>query len=210
MFTGLVQGIGRVKERRTSSRDAELTVVGEAVDGLRLGDSIAVNGVCLTATRLGSGWFAADIMPETWRRTNLSLLKIGDPVNLEPAIKAGDPLGGHEVSGHVDAIIQLTKVRRCANAVEILFKIPDDLRCMVVDRGAVALNGVSLTVQGVNKQGFWVSLIPHTHRKTNLHQLRIGDWVNIEVDVMVKAMLQGISQKAGITLGTLQRYGFLR
>lgn len=207
MFTGLVQGIGRVKERQVSSNTG-LTIAWKAANDLRLGDSIAVNGVCLTATRLVSDGFTADIMPETWQRTNLALLRVGDYVNLEPALKAGDPLGGHQVSGHVDGMVRVQQLRRRANAIELHMAISDSLGGLLVDRGSVALNGVSLTIQGIAPASFWVALIPHTYRHTNLCRLRIGDWVNIEADAAVKAVKQTVSEKTGITRETLQRFGF--
>lgn len=209
MFTGLIQGVGTVDERRPSRTRSTLTISWEGAGGLRLGDSIAVNGVCLTAARLGPDWFSADIMAETWQRTNLSLLRRKDSVNLEPALKMGDPLGGHYVSGHVDGMGRIVRIARRSHGVAIHLAVSQDIRSGITDRGSVAVNGVSLTVQGLEEEGFYVSLIPHTHRETNLNRLRIGDWVNVEVDSLNKTMLQQAPAAKGVTRETLRRYGFM-
>ncbi|MGQ9780373.1 MAG: riboflavin synthase [Bacillota bacterium] len=214
MFTGLIKAFGTVTEVRADAAGARLEIATELAATLRPGDSVAVNGVCLTANRLGKGWFGADIMPETWRATNLSSLRRGDLVNLEPALAAGEPLGGHLVSGHVDGVGRVTAVRKEGNAVVLTIRPPAELARFIAPKGSVAVNGVSLTVQAVRGEEFTVALIPHTFRETNLRLARPGTRLNLEVDLLARYLAR-LEEKpgekpAGITLEFLARHGFIR
>ena len=187
MFTGIVEEVGRVRFLRGGSKDGVLRIAAKRVLGdVRLGDSIAVNGVCLTVTDFDGGSFTADVMPETLRRSNLGMLRAGSPVNLERALVADGRFGGHIVSGHIDGMGTIASVRQEANAVWYEIEAAPSLLRLVVEKGSVALDGISLTVAAVDGEGFSVSTIPHTVAQTNLNQRRRGDPVNLETDVVGK------------------------
>ncbi len=153
----------------------------------QLGDSVAVDGCCLTITAFPGekkSLFAATLSPETLALTRFKLLKVGDKVNVEPALRMGDALGGHMVSGHIDALAAVVAVVMLGEHCQMTFKVPDALKQYVVTKGSVTLNGVSLTVNKVEDNQFSVNLIPHTLKHTNLHQLKCGDVVNLETDLM--------------------------
>ncbi len=231
MFTGLVEELGEVVNRQHSSKGAVLAIRGESVcSDLKLGDSIAVNGICLTVSKLASaGVFYADVMPETLRRTNLHELQKGSRVNLERALRAGDRLGGHFVSGHIDATGEILSIKREGNAM--LYHIgasPPVLRYLV-EKGSVTVDGISLTVVTVDDKSFSVSLIPHTAALTTLGHKNGGDRVNLETDMLAKyldKLLVGFfpghvgpqtgadttsesGDKERITMSMLQEKGFL-
>lgn len=209
MFTGLIRDIGKVLERRNTQSSALLKIETGLIQELNLGDSIAVNGVCLTASQLGNTWFSADVMPETWKATNLSGLKPGDRVNLEPALAAGDRFGGHLVSGHVDGVGRIRSIGKEANAVIFAIAVPQELAKFIAHKGSVAVNGVSLTVQKVNGQVMMISLIPHTVQETNLQFLKAGDLVNIEVDMVARQLAKLVGNPTeGITEEFLEKHGF--
>jgi|SRR5215211_5018416 len=180
MFTGLVQTTGTV----ASLGDGRLAV-GATLD-LRPGDSVAVNGVCLTATTVSDAGFEADVMPETLRRTALGSLAEGDAVNLELPLRAGDRLGGHVVQGHVDGLGRVESVSEDGFARVVRMAAPPELLRYVVGKGSIAVDGVSLTVAEVDGDGFSVSLIPETLERTNLGSAAPGRTVNLEVDVLAK------------------------
>lgn len=187
MFTGIIVEMGTVKEVTKSGSSLYLEVFArKVVAGLNVGDSVSVNGVCLTAVKVGREGFGADVMPETYERTNLKELARGSKVNLEPSLKMGDPLGGHLVCGHVDAICTISRIQREENALAIQFDCPPELLRYIVPKGSVALDGVSLTVVDRSRHGFAVSLIPHTARSTTLGLKDVGDRVNLEVDILGK------------------------
>lgn len=178
MFTGIVEELGRVRTRE----GARFTFAAKTVvEGTRPGDSIAVNGCCLTAVGVGPDWWAADAVPETLARTNLSGLAPGDPVNLERPVRPLDRLGGHIVQGHVDAV---GEVVRPAPLLQI--RMPVELTRYVVEKGSVAVDGCSLTVVEALDDGFTVAVIPHTAQVTTLGGRQAGDRVNLEVDVVAK------------------------
>ncbi len=227
MFTGLVEELGEILSRQHSSNGAVLSIKGELVySGLKLGDSVAVNGVCLTVSRLGPpGVFYMDVMPETLRRTNLHELQRGSKVNLERALRAGDRMGGHFVSGHIDGTGEILAQQREGNALVFRIGAPPRLLRYLVEKGSVAVDGISLTVVTVEKDFFSVSLIPHTAALTTLGYKRAGDRVNLEVDMLAKyleklllAFFPGrrLEEKRsegdsgeGITLSMLQEKGFI-
>lgn len=187
MFTGLVEELGTVRGIRHGPRSAKLDIAArEVLQDVKIGDSIAVNGVCLTVTSFTSDSFTADVMAETVNRTNLKWLKVNDRVNLERAMRMGDRLGGHLVSGHIDGVGTITKQEQVDIAVVTWVEAPRELLKYIIPKGSVALDGISLTVVDVDENGFSVSLIPHTAKVTTLGLKRLGDRVNIEVDMLAK------------------------
>ncbi|MBR2143151.1 riboflavin synthase [Anaerovibrio sp.] len=212
MFTGIVEEVGTVQ----SLGNGCLTIrASRVLTDVQLGDSIAVNGVCLTVTHFDGGSFQADVMPETVRRTSLAELKPGSPVNLERALTLGTRLGGHIVSGHIDGVGKILSLVEEKNA--ILMKISADGAILryIVEKGSVALDGISLTVAAVTGSDFTVSLIPHTRQATNLSHKQVGSLINIENDIIgkyVEKLLQpnGTSKAAAgcITMDFLKDNGF--
>ena len=186
MFTGLVLGVGRIAAVDRSESGARITIETPLVAELQTGDSIAVNGVCLSATSLRNGSFLADAMNETLSRTSLGDLTPGAEVNLELALRAGDRLGGHMVQGHVDGVGRIATVTEDGFARRIRVEAPADLLRYVIEKGSIAVDGVSLTVTEVDSRSFTVSLIPDTLQRTNLGRAAVGDRVNLEVDMLAK------------------------
>lgn len=188
MFTGIVQAIGRVRQVTPRGGDVELLIESGTLDLARagIGDSIAVGGVCLTVTHLAPGAFAADVSRETLARTVLGGAQAGDAVNLEPALRAGDALGGHYVTGHVDGMARVLGTREEARSWRVRFEVPAELARYIAPKGSVTLDGVSLTVNEVQGREFDVNLIPHTRQVTTLGSLAAGARVNVEVDVIAR------------------------
>lgn len=187
MFTGLIEGEGIIKGIEKGEKSSRLTI--EAADILtdsKIGDSISTNGVCLTISSMNNSRFTADVMAETIRRSNLGNLKIGEKVNLERALRLQDRLGGHIVSGHIDGIGEVLNLQKEDNAVWITIKADGDILKYIVEKGSVALDGVSLTVAYVDNKCFKVSIIPHTAKETILLKKVKGSMVNIECDVLSK------------------------
>jgi riboflavin synthase len=186
MFTGIVEEIGQVRRLDLGEHDARLEVVGTVADDAAHGDSIAVNGVCLTVTEHGPDWFRADVMPETLARTALGGLTEGDPVNLERAVPVSGRLGGHVVQGHVDGVGRVTS-REPGEAWDVVtVSLPSELAPYVARKGSITVDGVSLTVTSVTDETFSVSLIPTTLAETTLGARQVGDPVNLEVDVLAR------------------------
>ena len=182
MFTGIVEELGAVSAVEPAGEGARLVISAKVVtQGTRIGDSIAVNGCCLTAVDLGPGWWAADAVAETLARTNLGSLRPGDPVNLERPLAVGDRLGGHLVQGHVDGVGRVV-----SPAPDLHISAGDGVLAYVVEKGSVTVDGVSLTVVSVLPDGFTVALIPHTMSVTTLGRKLPGDAVNLEADVIAK------------------------
>jgi len=188
MFTGIIKALGQVATLTTRAGAARIAIgCDRAGDfGLAPGDSIAVNGVCLTALEPGAGGFAADVSPETLERTTLGRLVPGAAVNLEPALRAGDPLGGHLVSGHIDGLAECVESESLGDNRRMTFAAPGPLARYIVHKGSVTLDGVSLTVNRVDGPRFELNLIPHTLAATTLGRLRPGDPVNLEVDQIAR------------------------
>ena len=216
MFTGIIEEVGTVRRvgGGTLSIDAE-----EILTDVRLGDSIAVNGVCLTVTSFDKNHFEADVMPETVRRTSLAELRKGSPVNLERALTLASRLGGHIVSGHIDGVGTVAGLRQEGNALLLTVAAAPALLRGIVEKGSVALDGISLTVAAVTEETFTVSLIPHTREVTNLRAKRTGSRLNIETDIIGKYVEKLMTAKdtghaeaadgrSGITPELLARYGF--
>jgi riboflavin synthase len=186
MFTGLIAELGTVTALERSEAGATLTVRARLADELGEGDSIAVNGVCLTATASRDGCFEAEAMLETLRRSSLGALAVGERVNLELPLRADGRLGGHIVQGHVDGVGSVAAVREQGLARVLTIAADPQLARYLVEKGSVAVNGVSLTVSALPEQGFEVSLIPETLERTNLGAAAPGDLLNLEVDVLAK------------------------
>lgn len=190
MFTGIVEELGSVRSIDTSAGGARLEVSAATVlDDAGIGDSIAVNGCCLTVVELGPGWWAADAVPETLSRTNLGRLQAGDPVNLERPVVAGGRLGGHIVQGHVDGVGTVVQA-----APDLRVQAGAEIMAYLVEKGSVTVDGVSLTVVSVLDDSFTVAVIPHTMEVTTLGRRKVGDLVNLEVDLIAKyteRLLQG-------------------
>ena len=188
MFTGIVQDIGRVVSREARGGDERLLIAFDRLDpsGINVGDSICVQGCCLTAVELRDGTFAADVSRESLSLTTLGNLESGSRVNLEPSLKAGDPLGGHLVSGHVDGIGEITALSGDARSTRIEISVPPALARYLVRKGSVAIDGVSLTVNEVQGNVFGINLIPHTQAVTTLGALSAGTRVNVEVDQIAR------------------------
>ncbi|HEX3907227.1 MAG TPA: riboflavin synthase [Mycobacteriales bacterium] len=186
MFTGIVEELGRVEVVEQTPDAARLRVVGVALDDLHPGDSVSVNGVCLTAADLHADGFTADVMQETLRRSTLGGLSAGDPVNLERAVTPTTRLGGHIVQGHVDGVATVVARRPAEQWEEVDLALPEGLSAYVVEKGSITLDGVSLTVVAIVDDVVTVSLIPETLRRTTLGQRAVGDHVNVEVDILAK------------------------
>jgi len=187
MFTGLIEEIGKVHSVATSTKSARITIDAKKVlEDVKLGDSICTNGVCLTVTSFDSGKFTVDVMAETMRRSNLKDLYLGAEVNLERALRVGDRLGGHMVSGHIDGVGQIKNYFQEDNAVWVTIEASREVLKYIVEKGSIAIDGVSLTVAYVDESSFKVSIIPHTKDITTLLKKKIGDTVNLECDVIGK------------------------
>lgn len=216
MFTGLVEELGYVQAMVRGSKSVRLTVsAAKVLSDVKIGDSIAVNGTCLTVVSFSSTSFTADVMPETVDRTALAGLKNGDRVNLERTLAVGDRLGGHIVTGHIDGIGVIKEKRRDDNAVILGIEAPAAVMKYIVRKGSIAIDGISLTVVDHTPTAFTVSLIPHTAAVTTLGFKKAGDQVNLETDIIgkyVEKMLRGESGKdvepSGITGDFLAKHGF--
>ncbi|HAD81032.1 MAG: riboflavin synthase subunit alpha [Candidatus Edwardsbacteria bacterium RIFOXYD12_FULL_50_11] len=185
MFTGLIEQIGTIKALKNAGHSAQIDIAAEW-SGLVLGESIAVNGACLTVARMIAGGFSADLSRETISKTSFSGIKIGAPVNLERALKLEDRFGGHFVSGHVDCTAKISKIILRPGGTEIKISIGLGHSKYIIDQGSVAVDGISLTASRKEPDGFWIAVIPHTLEHTNLKFRKTGDQVNLEFDMMVK------------------------
>lgn len=210
MFTGIIEEIGTVRRLQHSTRSCQLTVAATVVlQNTKIGDSIAVNGVCLTVTDLQADAFTADVMPETLRRSSLGVLRNGSTVNLERAMAANGRFGGHIVSGHIDGTGQIASKVPEGNAQIVTISAAPSLLRYIVEKGSIAIDGISLTVAKVTNNSFSVSLIPHTGTCTTLLSKRAGEPVNLETDVIGK-YVEKLMQPAQSTLTTsmLKQYGY--
>ena len=212
MFTGLVEEVGALLERSSAGGGgARLKVrASKVLDGVKLGDSIAVNGVCLTATEWGRDWVGFDAVAETLRLTTLQHLPSGAALNLERALAMGDRVGGHYVTGHVDGSGRLAWRAPSGNGVVYRFTCAPELLAMIAPKGSITVDGISLTVVEVTQTGFSVWIVPHTQGATNLGGLATGDPVNLETDILAKYVFRalGAGQEKGISLQQLKEAGF--
>jgi riboflavin synthase len=188
VFTGIIQDLGRVATREVRGVDARLTIATQRLDlsSIAIGDSICVQGVCLTVTSLTGKAFTADVSHETLSLTTLGELQVDSPVNLEPSLRAGDPLGGHLVSGHVDGVARVLAAGRNGDSLRVTIAAPQELSRYIARKGSVTLEGVSLTVNDVDGVTFGVNLIPHTQAVTTLGRLQAGARVNLEIDQVAR------------------------
>lgn len=187
MFTGIIEEIGKIKRVSISGKSGSLEIgASKVLSGTKVGDSIAVNGVCLTVTSLSASGFTADVMAETLRRSSLGSLSAGSGVNLERAMAADGRFGGHIVSGHIDGTGTISKMQKEENAVWVHIKAATEILNLIVEKGSIAIDGISLTVAGVNESEFSVSVIPHTAEETTLLSKKAGDLVNLENDIIGK------------------------
>jgi riboflavin synthase len=198
MFTGIVEGIGTVTQAQRRGDLVSLTIaVPAALTDMVVGDSICVNGACLTVRALRQGAFEADCTAETLQRTHLGSLKPIDEVNLERALKLSDRLGGHLVTGHVDGLGYISEMARGSGSMTMTMRVPQEIASFLVEKGSVAVEGVSLTVNSIRGAEFQVAVIPHTAQNTTLGRRRVGDQVNIEVDIIGKYVQRLMRQGAG-------------
>jgi riboflavin synthase len=216
MFTGLIEEVGRVLKIEVKGSSARIAVAASfPPDEVRIGDSIAVNGACLTVVEKGSGAFTFDASPETISRTSFRTLKSGSPVNLERALRLSDRLDGHLVAGHVDCVAVIGERRAVSGNILFTFRIPREFMRYVAEKGSVAIDGISLTVNTVALDTFSVNIIPLTISKTTLADKRVGDEVNIETDMLCKyleRLMKGRDDReagAGLSLELLAKNGFL-
>lgn len=214
MFTGLIEGVGTVRKRHSAGRAGTLELeTGLPLADIRVGESVAVNGACLTVarSRARERVLVFHTLAETLQRTNLGSLQPGDPVNLERALRLGDRLGGHFVQGHVDAAGRIAELRRADDDYLLRVELPDALRSLVIPKGSIAVNGISLTVARLLDTAFEVRLIPHTWKETNLRAARVGDRVNLEADMLGKYVLRHreTMKSGGVAMDTLEQAGFV-
>lgn len=213
MFTGLIREVGIIRLAMAEGGGRRVSVAAPALAAdLKCGDSVSINGVCLTVEALVADGFEVYVGAETCARTTLGRLPVATAVNLEPALRAGDALGGHLVMGHVDGVGRLIAAVREGETVRMVFQAPADLLVDMVPRGSVAVDGVSLTVAGVDQSSFQVAIIPFTWRNTNLARLEVGDEVNIETDIIakyVRRILQAPATPPGISEEFLRAHGYL-
>jgi len=208
MFTGIIEEVGKIQ---SISQNKISVSANKITDDLKLGDSVAVNGVCLTVTKFSSNFIEADVSPETMKVTMLRELKSGDMVNLERALPVNGRLGGHIVSGHTDGIGRLKSIRNTGDFYNIEIEIPQEYQNQVVKKGSIAINGISLTVADIQKNIVSIAVIPHTFENTNLKTLYSGDYVNIETDILAKYVEKFLStsdNKTGISMEFLMENGF--
>ncbi|GMQ58262.1 riboflavin synthase [Vallitalea sediminicola] len=200
MFTGLINEIGEIIKIENGKHSARLTIkANNLFNDIRVGDSIAVNGVCLTVTTYNKNTFTVDVMPETMSLTNIKHLQNKHSVNLEPALRVGDRFGGHIVTGHIDSIGTIKSLLKDDNATRVTINISKDLRKYIIYKGSVAVDGISLTVTDISTDSFQVSIIPLTGMDTTILKKKIGDTVNIECDVIgkyVESMLHNNTDKS--------------
>ncbi len=206
MFTGIIEEIGKVKKISLGGASGSLEISAKKVlEETKIGDSIAVNGVCLTVTGMTSSSFTADVMAETVRRSSLGSLVSGSGVNLERAMAANGRFGGHIVSGHIDGTGTLSRLQKEENAVWVYIKTSAEILRLIVEKGSIAIDGISLTVAGVNDSEFAVSVIPHTAEETTLLTKKAGDLVNLENDIIGKYVEKLLASKAPAQSGEESR-----
>ena len=206
MFTGIIEEIGKV----SSASTARMVISAQqVVDGIKPGDSIAVNGACLTVTDFDRASFSVDVMPETLQRTNLGQLTAGDGVNLERPTTLGGQLGGHLVQGHIDDIGRIISMEREGEALLFRFEAPPEVMRYTAPKGFIAVDGISLTITEKDNSSFQVSVVEYTRRNTTLSSRKVGDVVNLEVDIIAKYVAQFTQPQAGgLTVEFLIEHGF--
>ena len=220
MFTGIIEAVGRVQQITPRNGDVRLTIATEKLNlsDVKLGDSIATNGICLTVVELTGQGFAADVSNETLRRTCLKTWQVGTRVNLEKALMPTSRLGGHIVSGHVDGLGEIISFKPDARSLQYQVRAPDGLAKYISEKGSITVDGISLTVNAIDGATFSLNIVPHTVQETNVGQWQTGSVVNLEVDLLARYLERLImgdkaaqpSAKADISLEFLAQHGFLR
>ena len=215
MFTGIIEETGTIREIQRGAKSSRLKIQGSLIfDDLKLGDSVAVNGVCLTVAEYTKDTFTADVMFETLKRTSIGDLTIGSRVNLERAMPANGRFGGHIVSGHIDGTGTIIEIKKDDNAILYTVRAPSDVMKYIVEKGSIAIDGISLTIAGITTENFTVSIIPHTAKLTILSEKAVGDMVNLENDIIGKYVekLMGYASeaesKSNLTREFLAQHGF--
>jgi len=216
MFTGLIESLGTVRSVQHLGTSATLVVdLGALTENMRLGDSVAINGVCLTVTYLSHTLGSFDVSQETLSNTTIGSLRPASKINLERALQLGARLGGHMVQGHVDGLGHISRVKQEHAFKRISFTVPDDVNIQIVHKGSIAVNGISLTVADRDDKGFSVAVIPETAHETTLGLAKVGDAVNLETDIVVKSVQQYLSKmvsgdpaQSALTLNKLKQLGF--
>ncbi len=212
MFTGIIEEIGKIQGIRKGKDSAEVVVRASRVfEDIHIGDSIAVNGVCLTVTSFSQASFTADVMHETLNRSSLGSLRMGSTVNLERAMSANGRFGGHIVTGHIDGTGSVSAIEKDDNAIWYTIKTSPNILKYIIEKGSIAVDGISLTVAKAHKESFSVSVIPHTAAQTILSDKRIGDIVNLENDCIgkyVERLMNAPQTTSNITAGFVKKHGF--
>ena len=210
MFTGIIQGMGAVRRITKKGDDAQLLIDAPLeLEDVKIGDSVAVNGACLTVTAKSGHDFTADVSAETLKRTNLRALKTGDRVNLEKALRMSDFLSGHIVLGHVDGMGTIREKNIKSQSIIFGVEIEEGLSRYVVEKGSITIDGISLTVNSYDKNRFYVNVIPHTAQVTTLGIRKVGDGVNIETDILGKYVEKFLNPRKGMDLNFLKDHGFV-
>lgn len=219
MFTGIIEAIGQIKAININGEGARITVaVGKlAMDDVKLGDSIATNGICLTVVAFDSTSYSADVSTETLQRTGFANYQVGQKVNLEKAMLPTTRFGGHIVSGHVDAVAEITAIENKGNSCDYWLSMSDDIAPYIAEKGSITIDGVSLTVNGLTQDKFRLTIVPHTAEETIIANYQAGTKVNIEVDVMARYIERLLTKKApaakpvsGVTHDLLAKSGFIK
>jgi len=220
MFTGIIESVGHVQQITPRSGDVRLTIATAKLDlaDVKLGDSIASNGICLTVIELTGQGFVADVSNETLRRTSLGTWKVGSQVNLEKALMPTSRLGGHIVSGHVDGLGEIVSFKPDARSLQYQVKAPDELAKYIAEKGSITVDGISLTVNAIDGAIFSLNIVPHTAQETNVNTWKVGSIVNLEVDLLARYLERLLlgekaaqsTAKQDISLEFLAKHGFLR
>lgn len=214
MFTGIIAALGKVELLHATGGDIRMTIATQNLDlsDVKLGDSVANNGVCLTVVEMGNAQLSFDVSRESLERTSLGSLRSGSEINLEKALAVGDRLGGHFVSGHVDGLGKVIAIQESARSVQFRFEVPAGLERYIAEKGSICIDGTSLTVNNVADNWFEVNIIPHTMQETIMSGYKVGTQVNLEVDLIARYLerLLPNNQTSGITRETLLENGFLK
>ncbi|MBK7300770.1 MAG: riboflavin synthase [Moraxellaceae bacterium] len=220
MFTGIIESVGRVQQITPRSGDVRLTIATAKLNlaDVKLGDSIATNGICLTVVELTGQGFVADVSNETLRRTCLKTWKVGTAVNLEKALMPTSRLGGHIVSGHVDGLGEIISVKQDARSLQYQVRAPDELAKYISEKGSITVDGISLTVNAIDGALFSLNIVPHTVQETNVGSWQVGSIVNLEVDLLARYLERLLlgdkaaqsTAKSDISLEFLAKHGFMR
>jgi riboflavin synthase len=218
LFTGLIQDVGKIQSIDRRGGGIRLTISTQLdLNAAKIGDSISVEGVCLTVVNFSGHTLTVEVSPETLRRTTLSSAKEGQPVNLETALRMSDPMGGHLVAGHVDGTGEIIAAVREGNSIRYRFRVPREIGRFLIEKGSVAVDGISLTVMECHEQEFSVSVIPHTAQATTLGKKKAGDRVNLENDLIAKYVEKFVHQRDDLAQGTsridaafLAKHGFIK